>query len=146
MSGVRLAQERCILLSQQRENRSIEIIATQPFDALGKSLRRDRGNRAHVNDELACRQPLGDAVVSEQHRFDVRRIRQHQDDDVGRLGDGLGTIEGLAAPVDQMLRGILDAMQEDSISGRNQVFCHGAAHDAEPDKSNVHGVLLKGRV
>jgi hypothetical protein len=31
-------------------------------------------------------QALGDAAFAEQHRFHVRRVRHHDDDDVGALG------------------------------------------------------------
>ena len=66
-------------------HRGIEIVAAQRFDAPGEFLGRDRRDRAHVDDELALAQALGDAVLAEQHGLDVGRVGHHQDDDVRRL-------------------------------------------------------------
>ena len=77
-------RERCGLRADfAAGDRRIEVVAAERVDALGELLRLDRRDRAHVDHDLARRQPAATPSVAEQHLLDVRRVRHHDEDHVG---------------------------------------------------------------
>ena len=85
-------------------DRCIEIVAAKRVDPFRELFRRERRDRAHVNDDLALAEPLRDAVLAEQRGLDVRRVRNHRDDDVRFLRDLLAVRACAAARMDERLR------------------------------------------
>ncbi|SOZ36500.1 hypothetical protein CBM2605_A280091 [Cupriavidus neocaledonicus] len=125
-------------------HRRVQVRGAQLVDARGEVLGGDRRDRAHVDHDLAVAGFLagglergGHALLAEQHRFHVRRVRHHDDDDVGTLGDFLGAGTDGHACIDQRLRGRVDVMHEQRVAGGAQVARHRCAHDAQADEADV---------
>ncbi|NYH19603.1 hypothetical protein GGD41_006831 [Paraburkholderia bryophila] len=85
---------------------------------------------------LPCVRAGGDAVVGEQHVGDVRRVRHHDDDDVGGLRDG-GRIRDHARRFAQIVRHRIRAVHEQRVTALDKVARHVRAHDAEADKTDL---------
>ena len=84
------------------------------------------------------------SVVAEQHVLDVGGVGHHDRHDVGVLDRLFGRVGGLAALVDQggdAFRRVVAA--DDGVPGSDQMGCHRAAHDAQPDESDcAHWILV----
>ena len=118
-------------------DRRIQVVAAERVDAAGELLGRDRRDGAHVHHHAAGGEALGDAVRAEQHGFDMRRVRHHQDDDVGLGGDLAARPAGDGTGIEQFLRQGAGAVQEQRVAGGLQVPRHRPPHDAEPDESDL---------
>ncbi|OIQ82618.1 hypothetical protein GALL_355820 [mine drainage metagenome] len=123
-------------------HRRVDVIGAQRLDARGEVLGLQRGDRAHVDDDLARAQALRDAVVAEQHAFDVGRVGQHQEHDVGALGDFARAGAGLRAGVEQRRRHAAARMRVQRGVRGQQVARHRRAHDSQSDESDVLHCLL----
>ena len=110
--------------------RRIEIIAAKLVDLLGEDLGFDRGDRTHVDHDLALRKPFGDTVRPEQNGLDVRRIGHHRYDDVGPLSHLLGALAFDAAAFDQVPGRLPPRMQKQLVAGILKMLRHWATHDA----------------
>ena len=125
-------------------NRSIEIVAAEFIDLFGELLRGDRRDRAHVDDDLAFRQPFGDAPGAKEHGLHVGRVGNHGDDHLGLLADFLPIGASDSALVDQLLRRRATGMNEELMTAFEQMVGHRAPHDAESDETDLcHYILLQ---
>ena len=120
-------------------HRRVEVVAAEFADALREFLGRDRGDRAHVDHDLVASQAFGHAAGPEQHDLHVRRVRQHQEHDVGlarHLGRR-GAAHGRA--VDDGVGVMAARVHEQLMPGGDQVRGHRRAHDAQADESESSG-------
>ena len=125
-------------------DRRVEVLAAQRVDAPGELLRLDGRDRAHVHDDLARGEPLGHAARREEHLLHVRRVRDHDDDDVGRLRDFRAARADLRAPLGERLGIGADRVHEERVARLLQVARHGRAHDSQTDEADLaHEVLLE---
>ncbi|KAH2818510.1 hypothetical protein KXV85_003687, partial [Aspergillus fumigatus] len=98
----------------------------------------------HVDHDLALGNSCGNAVGAEQHGLDMRRVRHHDDNDVGLLGDFPAGFAGDATAVDQLLRQRRDVVQEQLVLSRLEMASHRAPHGAEADETDFHDVSSLG--
>ncbi len=118
-------------------HRCIEVLRALFIDPGGEGLGGGGGDRAHVDDDLARADPGGDAIGAEQHVFDLRGVRHHDDDELGFLGDFLRVRQGHGAGGDEVGRsGVVMLGQEQAVTRFLQVRSHGVAHDAGADKTD----------
>ena len=122
-------------------NRRVEIFAAKLVDLLGEVLGGDRRDRAHVDDDLALRKPLRDASGAKEHRLDVGRVGNHEDDQFGLLSQFLAVGAGDGAFVDQLLRRRAAGVNEKLVTAFQQVAGHRAPHDAESDETDLRHCL-----
>ncbi|MNL34634.1 hypothetical protein D3C87_1566170 [compost metagenome] len=81
-------------------------------------------------------------MLAEQHARHVRRIRQHQEDDVG-LARHLGGIgAGLHAGILERLRHAAARVGVDRVAARLKVLRHRRAHHAESDESDLAHIRI----
>src|SRR3984885_1476095 len=121
--------------------RRVEIFAAKGTHLLGEVLCGDRRDRAHVDDDLALRKPLRDTSGAKQHRLDVRRIRDHGDDNVRLLAYFLSIGASDRALVDELLQRRAAGMNEKLMTAFQEVGGHRAPHDAETDETDLCHVL-----
>jgi hypothetical protein len=114
----------------------VEVVAAELVDARREMFRFDRRDRAHVDDDLPRLESLGDAVFPEEHAFDVRRIRDHQEDDLGLPRDLFAVAADRRAAAGQIAGDRSDRMDEQLVPGRFEMSRHRRTHDAEPDETN----------
>ncbi len=113
-----------------------------------RSLRRHfargvRINGARIDERYARRYAGQHALTPEVHRFDVRRGRQHGDDQFCLVrgprrrwgGDSPGGLQH----IDVALHDVVD---HQGVPGFEQVASHGCAHVAEPDEADLHLRLI----
>ena len=72
--------------------------------------------------------------------LDVRRVGDHQENDLSIAGDLAAAAAGPAAGFEQGCRKLAVAVQADLVAGVDEVAGHGRAHDAEADESGFHVV------
>ena len=116
---------------------SVEPVAAGFLDGFGEGRGGGGADGRHVDHEAAGLQAGADALGGVEDGVDVRRVGQHEDDDVGGGGDGLRRVEHLGAGGDLGREGGA-AGDKEGVAGVLEVHGHGAAHDAEADKSDVH--------
>jgi len=121
-------------------HRRVEKLHAQRFEAPADAARGLGIDGRHVDDHQAfLSAACGHAAGAEHHRLDIGHVGHHGEYDVGvprhlggagvRLGgDILERVERGGAPRPQMQR----------VAGPRQVQCHGAAHEAKPDESDIH--------
>jgi hypothetical protein len=80
---------------------------------------------------------LRDAALAEQHRFHMRRVRHHDDDDVGTLRNLPARFADHAAGGDKLRRNRRDVVEVEAMLGGLEVTCHRASHGAEADKADI---------
>ena len=102
----------------------------------GEAARRDRRDRAHVDQHAAGAHRFREPARPEQHRLDVGRIGQHGDDDPG-LGDALKALAVARARRHRLSdRGRIQVVNDDVEPGLEEVSGHRAAHHAETHETN----------
>ena len=89
---------------------------------------------------LPLEMPLRDAVLAEQHGFDMRRIRHHDDDGVGLLRDLLARFADDAARRDQFRRDRRDVVQENAMACGQKMAGHRPSHGAKADEADIDHV------
>jgi hypothetical protein len=98
-------------------DRSVQIFTAQLVDAAGELLAGQRRYRAHIDDDFAARQPLGDAAWVEQDALDIRRVRNHRDDDLGLGGNFLAGGARERTRIEQFLRKDCNVIEEERMPG-----------------------------
>ena len=116
------AERRVLRADLAARHRRVEVVASELADALRELLGGDRRDRAHVDDGLARAQALRDAIGSEQHRLDVRRVGHHRDDD-RRPGCATSRADRHGAPAGrgEVLRHAAARVQEERVPAFDQV-------------------------
>jgi hypothetical protein len=86
-------------------------------------------------------QAFGHAFLAEQHLFHLRRVRHHDDDDVGALRHFGAEVQTVAPPSISASGGFLMSCRYSlwppPAGGR-----HRRAHDAQADKSNTFVMMV----
>src|SRR5262249_5944796 len=85
---------------------------------------------------------LDDPVPAQRDELDIRRVRQHGDQDIGLLSHVSRRAGGLRTGTHELVDGSLaPAVDNQWIAGLEQILGHGATNNTEPTKSNdlCHG-------
>ena len=78
-----------------------------------------------------------DAGLAVEDALDVRRIRQHRDDDTAGTADvGRGLRNACALVREGLHRRAAPVEHDQGVARGEQAASHGAAHEAETDESN----------
>ena len=85
--------------------------------------------------------PSATPSLANKTPLDVRRVRHHEDDDVGVLGDLFGRRCSLRA-CGELRRDRELIVEMEFVAGVDEMARHGPAHDAEPDESNFRHLLF----
>ena len=106
-----------------------------------------RGDRRAVDDERALAGAVDDALLAEDDRFDVRRVRHADHDDVRPGRDGRRRLGDRDAGLDE-LRGAAGGPvpADDREAGTDQVGGHRRAHRAESHEADAFHDHLPRRV
>ena len=82
------------------------------------------------------------AVFAQHHLFDLRGVGQHGDDHIALCADLLLRCT-LCTDSFQLLYRSLTAViyQQVSVACLQQIFCHGLAHDAKTNKTDLHFIF-----
>ena len=123
-------------------DRRVDITAAFLGDLGGEFLGLDRRDRAHIDDDLARRQAVGDAAGIEQHALYIGRVGHHQDHDLGALGDLFQGVADGGAGFANIGRQPALAVHEKLVAALDQVEGHRMPHDPEPDKTDFHDPSL----
>ena len=108
-----------------------------------------RGDRRAVDDERPRSCPADDAVLTEEDRFHVRRVRHADDDDVGSGGGVRGTAGGLDPEFGELRGAIRRPIPDDEReTGPSEVGGHGRPHRAQAQEGDAlhvaHGTSVPG--
>jgi hypothetical protein len=113
----------------------VEVSAADGGDARGEVLGGDRRDRTHVHHHLAIGETRRNALLAEQHLLHVGRVGQHQEDDVGTLGDAARARAVRGARCGNVSRYLAARVHEDLVACGDEVAAHRPAHDAQADET-----------
>jgi hypothetical protein len=95
------------------------------------------GDRAHVDDDLAGRKPLGNSFRAKENRLDVWSVRDHGDDHLGIPPDLATARARDSALVRKLFRRRATGVCEELVAACEEVAGHGTPHDAETDETDL---------
>ena len=106
-------------------------------EGMADLLRDDRRDRGHVHVDQPASSAFDDAVLSERHLLDVGRVGEHRDQHLALRGDLARRGGGSGARPDELVHGrAAPVVDDERVSGLQEIFRHGASHDAESNESD----------
>src|SRR5436309_7141667 len=117
-------------------DRRVQVLAAERIDLLREALGLDRRDGTHVDHDLALGEPARDAILAEQGRRHVGRVRHHGDNDLGLLGHFLRRAARNRAFITETLGHRLDVVDTKIVTAATNVPRHRRTHDAKTDETD----------